>query len=101
MSIRNIRTNRYGTLPPETRVQQASLFNNPKSSYDVLVASDAIGMGLNLYVQTLLYAVPPLINDRFFVLVTDGDWAATSNASYSPRWRSSMGNRHVVSPIPK
>ena len=38
----------YGSLPPETRAQQARLFNDPTNDYDVLVASDAIGMGLNL-----------------------------------------------------
>lgn len=38
----------YGSLPPETRAQQAKLFNDPNSDYDILVASDAIGMGLNL-----------------------------------------------------
>jgi ATP-dependent RNA helicase SUPV3L1/SUV3 len=38
----------YGSLPPETRAQQARLFNDPDNEYDFLVASDAIGMGLNL-----------------------------------------------------
>ena len=38
----------YGSLPPETRAQQARLFNDPTNDYDILVASDAIGMGLNL-----------------------------------------------------
>ena len=38
----------YGSLPPETRAQQAKLFNDPNNDYDILVASDAIGMGLNL-----------------------------------------------------
>lgn len=38
----------YGSLPPETRAQQARLFNEPDNEYDYLVASDAIGMGLNL-----------------------------------------------------
>lgn len=38
----------YGSLPPETRAQQARLFNEPDNDYDILVASDAIGMGLNL-----------------------------------------------------
>lgn len=42
----------YGNLPPETRAQQARLFNDPDNDYDFLVASDAIGMGLNLYVAT-------------------------------------------------
>ena len=38
----------YGSLPPETRARQASLFNDPDNEYDYLVATDAIGMGLNL-----------------------------------------------------
>lgn len=38
----------YGSLPPEIRAQQARLFNEPDNDYDFLVASDAIGMGLNL-----------------------------------------------------
>jgi len=41
----------YGRLPPEIRSEQASLFNDPKSGFDVIVGSDAIGMGLNLYVS--------------------------------------------------
>lgn len=44
----------YGSLPPETRAQQARLFNDPNNDYDFLVASDAIGMGLNLYVNACL-----------------------------------------------
>ena len=42
----------YGSLPPETRAEQARLFNDPNGPYDVLVASDAIGMGLK-YVFSL------------------------------------------------
>ncbi|KAL8862133.1 MAG: hypothetical protein Q9178_001588 [Gyalolechia marmorata] len=38
----------YGSLPPEIRAQQAALFNDQTNDYDILVASDAIGMGLNL-----------------------------------------------------
>ena len=41
----------YGGLPAEIRAQQAELFNDPNNDYDFLVASDAIGMGLNLYVS--------------------------------------------------
>ena len=32
----------------ETRALQAQSFNDPNSDIDVLVASDAVGMGLNL-----------------------------------------------------
>lgn len=38
----------YGSLPPETRSIQAQLFNDPNSEYEILIASDAVGMGLNL-----------------------------------------------------
>lgn len=38
----------YGGLPPETRSIQAQLFNNPDNDYEILIASDAVGMGLNL-----------------------------------------------------
>lgn len=41
----------YGNLPPETKTQQAKLFNDPDNDFDFLVASDAIGMGLNLYLS--------------------------------------------------
>ncbi|BFZ59789.1 RNA helicase [Saitoella coloradoensis] len=45
----------YGSLPPETRAAQASLFNDPDSGFDVLVASDAIGMGLNLSIKRIVF----------------------------------------------
>ncbi|KAF3935700.1 hypothetical protein ABW19_dt0207922 [Dactylella cylindrospora] len=38
----------YGALPAETRALQAKYFNDPETDYDVLVASDAVGLGLNL-----------------------------------------------------
>jgi len=45
----------YGSLPPETRAQQAALFNDPDNEYDYLVASDAIGMGLNLEIKRVVF----------------------------------------------
>ena len=45
----------YGSLPPETRRQQAELFNDPNSDYRVLVATDAVGMGLNLSVRRIIF----------------------------------------------
>ena len=38
----------YGGLPPGTKLAQASKFNDVNSPCKVLVATDAIGMGLNL-----------------------------------------------------
>ncbi|KAJ2158041.1 RNA helicase [Coemansia sp. RSA 552] len=45
----------YGGLPPESRVEQARLFNDPDSGYDVLVASDAVGMGINLSIKRVVF----------------------------------------------
>jgi ATP-dependent RNA helicase SUPV3L1/SUV3 len=45
----------YGSLPPQTRSEQARRFNDPDSGYDILVASDAIGMGLNLNIRRIIF----------------------------------------------
>ena len=46
----------YGSLPPEARARQAELFNDrAKSGYEVLIASDAIGMGLNLSIKRVVF----------------------------------------------
>ncbi|CAM9111780.1 unnamed protein product [Scytosiphon promiscuus] len=45
----------YGSLPQETRAHQARLFNSEDTNYDVLVASDAIGMGLNLNIRRVVF----------------------------------------------
>jgi ATP-dependent RNA helicase SUPV3L1/SUV3 len=45
----------YGSLPPQTRTDQARRFNDPDSGYDILVASDAIGMGLNLNIRRIIF----------------------------------------------
>lgn len=38
----------YGGLPPGTKLAQAAKFNDIENSCKILVATDAIGMGLNL-----------------------------------------------------
>ncbi|KAL8798511.1 MAG: hypothetical protein Q9182_006599 [Xanthomendoza sp. 2 TL-2023] len=55
----------YGSLPPEIRAQQAALFNNPDNDYDILVASDAIGMGLNLSIKRIIFSDTRKWNGRF------------------------------------
>jgi ATP-dependent RNA helicase SUPV3L1/SUV3 len=45
----------YGSLPPEARAEQARVFNDPTSPFKVLVASDAIGMGLNLNIRRVVF----------------------------------------------
>ncbi|KAL9237641.1 hypothetical protein vseg_012166 [Gypsophila vaccaria] len=46
----------YGSLPPETRTRQATMFNDATSELNVLVASDAIGMGLNLSISRIIFS---------------------------------------------
>jgi len=52
---------------------QADLFNDPNNEYDVIVASDAVGMGLNLYLPRL----PNFADEEI------------SSESYLRRWKSS------------
>lgn len=58
----------YGSLPPETRVQQAALFNNGEC--DVLVASDAVGMGLNLAIDRIVFTTDVKFNGAEMVPLT-------------------------------
>ncbi|KAG5363286.1 ATP-dependent RNA helicase SUV3 [Yarrowia sp. B02] len=44
----------YGALPPETRVTQSRDFNTGVN--EVLVATDAVGMGLNLSINRIIFA---------------------------------------------
>ncbi|KAL8669410.1 MAG: hypothetical protein Q9168_005998 [Polycauliona sp. 1 TL-2023] len=52
----------YGSLPPEIRAQQAALFNDQANEYDILVASDAIGMGLNLSIKRIVFSATTKFN---------------------------------------
>ncbi|WWC88874.1 uncharacterized protein L201_003789 [Kwoniella dendrophila CBS 6074] len=45
----------YGALPPETRAEQARDFNDENGLCEVLVASDAVGMGLNLKIKRMIF----------------------------------------------
>ncbi|WVW84434.1 hypothetical protein I302_106468 [Kwoniella bestiolae CBS 10118] len=45
----------YGALPPETRAEQARDFNDEEGLSEVLVASDAVGMGLNLKIKRMIF----------------------------------------------
>lgn len=49
----------YGSMPPETRKKQIQQFNKGKTK--VIVATDAIGMGLNLPIRRIVF----LENEKF------------------------------------
>lgn len=46
----------YGNLPPENRTQQSKLFNDENSGRNILVATDAVGMGLNLNIRRIIFS---------------------------------------------
>ncbi|CAK9781019.1 hypothetical protein CC85DRAFT_269456 [Cutaneotrichosporon oleaginosum] len=45
----------YGALPPETRAEQARDFNEEAGRAEIMVASDAVGMGLNLKIGRIVF----------------------------------------------
>ncbi|KAG4066866.1 hypothetical protein HA402_012933 [Bradysia odoriphaga] len=45
----------YGTLPPNVKLAQAAKFNDPNHSCKIMVATDAIGMGLNLSIRRIIF----------------------------------------------
>jgi ATP-dependent RNA helicase SUPV3L1/SUV3 len=63
----------YGSLPPETRAQQAALFNDPNNDYDFLVASDAVGMGLNLSIKRIIFEATSKHDGTSFRIIQTSD----------------------------
>ena len=53
----------YGSLGPEVRQQQAALFSTGKAPY--LVATDAIGLGLNLPIRSVVFTEHEKFNGQF------------------------------------
>ncbi|NXG08149.1 SUV3 helicase, partial [Sakesphorus luctuosus] len=56
----------YGSLPPGTKLEQAKKFNDPDDPCKILVATDAIGMGLNLCIRRIIFnsIVKPTVNEK-------------------------------------
>ncbi|CAI9547727.1 unnamed protein product [Staurois parvus] len=56
----------YGSLPPGTKLAQANKFNDPNDLCKILVATDAIGMGLNLSIKRIIFnsLVKPTVNEK-------------------------------------
>ncbi|XP_073541718.1 ATP-dependent RNA helicase SUPV3L1, mitochondrial [Phyllobates terribilis] len=56
----------YGSLPPGTKIAQANKFNDPDDPCKILVATDAIGMGLNLSIKRIIFnsLVKPTVNEK-------------------------------------
>ncbi|CUM45425.1 unnamed protein product [Debaryomyces fabryi] len=58
----------YGALPPEIRSKEANGFNS--GHYDVLVASDAVGMGLNLKIKRIVFYATKKFNGNETIPLT-------------------------------
>uniref|UniRef100_A0A671L0F4 ATP-dependent RNA helicase SUPV3L1, mitochondrial n=1 Tax=Sinocyclocheilus anshuiensis TaxID=1608454 RepID=A0A671L0F4_9TELE len=56
----------YGSLPPGTKLAQAKKFNDPDDPCKILVATDAVGMGLNLSIRRIIFnsLVKPSVNEK-------------------------------------
>lgn len=56
----------YGGLPPGTKLAQAAKFNDPNNSCKILVATNAIGMGLNLHIRRIIFysLIQPMFNEK-------------------------------------
>lgn len=56
----------YGSLPPGTKLSQAKKFNDPDDPCKILVATDAIGMGLNLSIKRIIFnsLIKPNMNEK-------------------------------------
>ncbi|CAO3659007.1 unnamed protein product [Umbelopsis ramanniana] len=59
----------YGALPPESRALQAKAFNDAASNFDVLVASDAVGMGLNLNIKRIVFESVQKYDGKSFTFI--------------------------------
>ncbi|XP_077297824.1 suv3 RNA helicase [Arctopsyche grandis] len=56
----------YGSLPPGTKLAQANKFNDPENSCKVMVATDAIGLGINLSIRRIIFysLIKPMLNEK-------------------------------------
>nr|XP_012141468.1 PREDICTED: ATP-dependent RNA helicase SUV3 homolog, mitochondrial isoform X3 [Megachile rotundata] len=56
----------YGSLPPGTKLAQAARFNDPNDPCKILVATNAIGMGLNLHIRRIIFysLTQPGLNEK-------------------------------------
>ncbi|XP_076762122.1 suv3 RNA helicase [Xylocopa sonorina] len=56
----------YGSLPPGTKLAQAARFNDAEDPCKILVATNAIGMGLNLHIRRIIFysLSQPTVNEK-------------------------------------
>jgi ATP-dependent RNA helicase SUPV3L1/SUV3 len=82
----------YGSLPPEARAEQARVFNDPSSPFKVLVASDAIGMGLNLNIRRVVFESLEKYDGEFvrYLSVSQAKQIAGRAGRYKSQWGNGL-----------
>ncbi|KAJ2998029.1 ATP-dependent RNA helicase supv3l1, mitochondrial [Globomyces sp. JEL0801] len=82
----------YGSLPPETRAEQARLFNEANNDYPILVASDAIGMGLNLNIRRIVFDTFLKFNgkDMAYLSVSQAKQISGRAGRYKTQWEDGL-----------
>ena len=90
----------YGSLPPETRARQAELFNDPGNDYDYLVASNAIGMGLNLAIKRVVFQAISKYNGMYNerLSIADIKQIAGRAGRYRSAFQDKQSSGHTVAP---
>jgi len=66
----------YGALPPEVRLEEARRFNNEET--DVLVSTDAIGYGLNLNIQRVIFSTVGKFNGESIEILEESSFKQIS-----------------------
>ena len=93
----------YGGLPPETRARQAELFNDPENDYDYLVASNAIGMGLNLAIKRVVFQAISKYNGMYNERLSVSDIRQIGGRAgrYRSAFQDKQSSRQTISPSPQ
>jgi ATP-dependent RNA helicase SUPV3L1/SUV3 len=76
----------------ESRSEQARLFNDPNSKLSVLVASDAIGMGLNLNIKRIIFTKFKKFNGKEEALISlsQGKQIAGRAGRFGTQWENGL-----------
>lgn len=81
----------YGALPPWTKLNQAKIFNEMKRKPNVMVATDAIGMGLNLNIRRVVFVQFPFGEHQAnFHVVQVAGRAGRFRSAYEKGWVTTL-----------
>ena len=89
----------YGALPPSVKVKQAEDFNDPQHPCNILITTDAIGMGLNLNIKRIIfYSLNKLIlkDDGAHIIDVIPPYLAKQIAGRAGRYGTQYENGYVT-----